>query len=65
MSYITVHGDTWDKIAKEVYGNEKHADFLMKNNFMALDMFVFPEGTIISTPQLPSEMNGDVPPWRE
>ena len=29
--YETVLGDTWDTIAKFVYGSEIHADWLMKN----------------------------------
>ncbi len=65
MSYTTVHGDTWDKIAKVVYGDEKHADYLMQNNFHLLDIFVFPQGTVLNTPDLPEELDGDLPPWRD
>jgi phage tail protein X len=65
MSYKTVQGDTWDKIAKEVYGKETYAGFLMKNNFLALDIFIFPEGTVLNTPALPEEQDGDLPPWRD
>lgn len=28
--YTTVQGDTWDIIAKKVYGNEKYAGYLME-----------------------------------
>lgn len=65
MSYTTVQGDTWDKIAKKVYGKEIHADFLMANNFLELDAFVFSEGTVLNTPELPEEQDGDLPPWRD
>lgn len=64
MAYQTVQGDTWDIIAKKVYGNEKHADYLMANNFKELDTFIFSEGTILSTPELPEEKDGNLPPWR-
>ena len=30
--YTTKSGDTWDVIAKEVYGSEYHADALMAAN---------------------------------
>jgi phage tail protein X len=65
MSYTTVQGDTWDIIAKEVYGKEKYADYLMANNFLALDTFIFSEGTVLNTPDLPEEKDGDLPPWRD
>lgn len=64
MSYTTVQGDTWDIIAKKVYGNEMKADFLMANNFQALDTFIFPEGIVLNTPDLPEEQDDDLPPWR-
>lgn len=31
-TYETVQGDTWDKIAYQVYGDEKYAGYLMENN---------------------------------
>ena len=42
--YITKQGDTWDLIAKKVYGAEKHLDHLMAHNFDLLDHFVFSAG---------------------
>ena len=27
--YRTIQGDTWDMIAKKVYGAERHLDYLM------------------------------------
>ena len=43
-TYQTIQGDTWDMIAKKVYGAEKHMDYLMENNFPLLDYFIFPAG---------------------
>lgn len=63
-SYTTVLGQTWDMIAKEVYGNEKHADFLMENNPEKLHIFVFSSGEVLNTPELP-ERAGQLPPWRQ
>lgn len=65
MTYTTVLGDTWDKIAKEVYGNELYAGYLMKHNYHALDIFVFSAGTVLNIPELKEEDTTDLPPWRE
>lgn len=61
--YTTVLGQTWDMVAKEVYGNEKYADFLMENNPQKLHIFVFSAGETLNIPELP-EKAGELPPWR-
>ncbi|MCD8207423.1 MAG: hypothetical protein LUD72_05765 [Bacteroidales bacterium] len=63
-TYTTRQGQTWDDIALEVYGAERHADYLMANNFSELDTLVFSSGTVLKTPELPTEQSGDLPPWR-
>lgn len=63
-TYTTIQGDTWDKIALEVYGEERHADYLMESNYAFLDTLVFSAGTVLNTPALPEERDGDLPPWR-
>lgn len=62
--YRTIQGDTWDMIAKKVYGAERHLDYLMANNFDLLDYFVFPAGVVIKVPELPAEVSEDLPSWR-
>jgi len=42
--YTTKSGDTWDVIAKEVYGSEYHADALMAANPEHIDTFRFSAG---------------------
>ena len=42
--YTTKSGDTWDVIAKEVYGSEYHADVLMAANPQEIDTFIFNAG---------------------
>lgn len=64
QTYTTIQGDTWDNIALKVYGNEKHADFLMQNNYPALDILVFSSGTILNIPPLPESKNESLPAWR-
>ena len=64
-TYTTIQGDTWDMIAKRVYGAEKHLDHLMQHNFSLLDYFVFPAGMKVNTPKLPENTGADLPPWRK
>lgn len=61
--YVTKQGQAWDQIAKEVYGKEIYADFLMENNPRHLDILVFSAGIKLNTPELPEERK-DLPPWR-
>lgn len=63
-TYTTIQGDTWDNIALAVYGSEKHADFLMQNNYPFLDILVFSSGTILNIPELPESKNQSLPAWR-
>ena len=44
MAYITKSGDTWDAIAKAVYGSEYRADALMEANRAHIGTFVFQAG---------------------
>ena len=64
MAYITKRGDTWDMIAKEVYGSEYHADVLMAANAAHIETFIFQAGVELSTPALEEERNGLLPPWK-
>lgn len=64
-TYRTIQGDTWDMIAKRVYGAERHLDFLMANNYSLLDYFVFPAGIEVKAPELPEDIVSDLPAWRK
>lgn len=61
--YTTKQGQAWDQIAKEVYGNEIYADFLMESNPRHLNILIFSAGVELNTPKLP-EQKKDLPPWR-
>ena len=63
-TYTTIQGETWDQIAYKVYGGEEYAAFLMANNYPFLDILVFSAGTVLNTPGLPEEEDGELPPWR-
>lgn len=64
-TYKTIQGDTWDMIAKKVYGAEKHMDFLMEHNFPILDYFIFPAGIAVNIPELPEEKAIELPAWKK
>ena len=62
-NYTTIQGDTWDMIAKKVYGDETYTSLLMEANPKLLDYFVFPEGIVVTVPEKPEE-TGYLPEWR-
>ena len=62
--YVTRSGDTWDIIAKEVYGDELRADVLMKANRKHIATFFFESGLELATPDLLEERDGSLPPWK-
>lgn len=64
-TYTTIQGDTWDMIAKRVYGAEKHLDYLMSNNFPLLNYFVFPAGVEVNIPTMPEAARAGLPAWRK
>ncbi len=64
-TYTTVQGDTWDTIAKTVYGKEANIGILMAANFPLLDVFMFDAGETVVVPELPEDMTDDtMPEWR-
>lgn len=68
-TYTTVSGDTWDIIARKVYGDELKADHLMqeRENFPILDYQVFPSGVTVCVPEISEEeaYQDDLPEWRK
>lgn len=62
--YTTKSGDTWDVIAKEVYGSEYHADALMAANPEHIDTFRFSAGVVLKTPTVEDARAGTLPPWK-
>ena len=65
QTYTTKVGDQWDSIAKNVYGSELLADYLMAHNFPLLDVYGFDAGTVLATPDLPVSTNETLPDWRQ
>ena len=65
MTYTTVAGDTWDKIAYSVYGDETRAGELMEANPGLLGYFVFPSGVKVAAPETVTDAGVPLPPWME
>lgn len=67
MQYQTILGDTWDIIAKKVYGNELYADKLMQANRKYLNEFIFSAGITLECPEIESDdakLPEAYPEWR-
>jgi nucleoid-associated protein YgaU len=64
LAYTTKSGDTWDTIAKKVYGSEYRADTLMAANPEHIETFYFEAGVVLATPDLPEKNDGLLPPWK-
>lgn len=65
-NYLTVQGDTWDKIAWQQLGSELLTPLLLEFNPLLLDVVVFSSGVQLQIPDLPSNYRDvDIPPWRD
>lgn len=63
-SIVTTQGDTWDVIAKRIWGNEKLMNTLIEANPSQRFRMVFPAGCILTVPDISVESPETVPPWR-
>ena len=63
--YKTKSGDTWDVIAKEVYGSEYRADVLMEANREYIGTFLFSDGVALETPAPQDKPDDALPPWKQ
>lgn len=63
--YIARQGDTWDLIAWRVLGSEKYMQQIAEANWPLLDTLVFSGGERVVIPDLPREIDRDLPFWRE
>lgn len=51
--YRTIQGDTWDRIARRFYGDERYLDLLMEGNPECLEYLIFPAGVELLVPEKP------------
>lgn len=67
--YVTVLGDTWDAVAKKVYGDERAADLLMRANPQKIMTLMFSDGEELTVPKREADTRktvaSDAAMWRE
>jgi phage tail protein X len=51
--YTTMQGDTWDVLARDIYGSEKLAYVIQQANPEYLPLIFFPAGLVLTIPQTP------------
>ena len=66
MMYRTKQGETWDSIAKALFGDERAAQQLMEANMSAVGAgyMIFPAGVELEIPVIDRQATQAIPPWR-
>lgn len=65
--YETVSQDTWDIIAKRVYGSEALMDQLIRANLQHRKTVFFSAGVVLNVPDIDAdspEFAENLPPWK-
>lgn len=66
-TYTTVSLDTWDVIAKKLYGTEVLMDRLIRANLEHRKTVFFSEGVVLKVPEVDTgsaELAENLPPWK-
>jgi len=64
--YETTQGDTWDKLALDIYGSEKLAYIVLEANPAYMEMLYLPAGLKLIIPPTPKgKTNQPRPPWED
>ncbi|MGP7817775.1 phage tail protein [Niallia sp. 01092] len=63
-TYTTKHGDTWDKIALDMYGSEYMLPVLLEANQKHRLTIIFKAGIVLNISEVDQEEETeDLPPW--
>ena len=62
--YKTKQNDTFDKIAYELYGNEKIASYIISANPKQADTIIFGEGVYLNLPIIEQIETSTLPTWK-
>lgn len=65
--YVTKQGDTWDAIAKRLYGDERFLDVLIRANINHRKTVVFSYGKRLAVPEINTQSSAyelNLPPWK-
>lgn len=66
-TYTTVAQDTWDVIAKKLYGSEAFIDQLIRANLQHRKTVFFSAGVVLNAPDIDTEsaeFAENLPPWK-
>lgn len=64
---VTQAGDTWDRLAKKLYGDERFMDRLIKGNLSYRMTVIFSSGVVLNVPDVDaasSEEDVNLPGWK-
>ena len=64
---VTQAGDTWDRLAKKLYGDERYMDRLIKANLAYRMTSIFSSGVVLNVPDVDaasSEEDVNLPRWK-
>jgi phage tail protein X len=64
MTYSTIQGDFFDLISYKIYGTEKYANVLMRDNPAYSDVVRFDAGIVLTIPTISNpNQNVSAVPW--
>lgn len=62
-TYVTVQGDTWDKIAYETLGSEYLLPILLEANSAHREVYIFSGGITLNIPEIDTSEVTERPDW--
>ena len=59
-----VKGETFDMLARKIYGNERYAAQLLMANPDKCHLMIFEGGEVLNVPQVTETEKSPLPPWK-
>ncbi len=63
-TYTTISDDRWDAIALKTLGSEMYVTQLMQANRQYLGYYAFPDGIVLTLPEITVDEDAELPAWR-
>ena len=64
IKYTTIHGDTFDIIALDMYDDEFKAHHIMQANPKHVGVVQFQAGVVLNIPEVEEDAPATLPPWK-
>lgn len=64
FEYTTMHGDTFDMLALDVYNNEFKSKYIIEANPQYASTIIFDAGVKLTIPILEDSAQTTLPPWK-